>query len=281
MQIEGKKNTITREQGYATGGTLLICALLVLILLFYHITMNKPELSENEIEIMMGDGADGMPAPEETTEPSSTPQTVTTPPAPSPVAQEPQMTAEDPTVAAARAEQIRKRKEEERQQQLERQRRLAERRAEQQRIAEEQRAAAERQAKADKAAALASGAFGGGGTNAQGAGPGGGGSGRTPGNPIGKGSGTVGGNSWSLAGRDIAKFSVPPYVGTQEGQVVVQITVNSDGTVIGTDIKLNGTTITDAATRDACKAAARKVKFTPANRPGNAIGTITYHFKQK
>lgn len=265
--------SFTSEQKWASLWTVVFTTLIVLVLLYFKITMERPELSENEIEIAFGDGAEGSPAPSpaEMSEPFAAPPSASS--AAEPEANEPQLTAEDPSVAAARAEE-RRRRQEERRQQLEAQR------AEQARIAAEQKKAAEEKAKTDKANALASGAFGGGGVT-QGSGPGGGGNATTPGNPLGQGSGNIGNLSWSLAGRDITKWSKPPYVGKQEGKVIVQITVNPQGTVIGADIKLQGTTITDKDIRDACKNAARQARFTSTQRTGNAIGTITYHFKEQ
>lgn len=271
--------SITSEQKWATLWTIVVCGALVLALLYCTLSMQRPLVSENEIEIAFGDGADGMPAPEESQQPSA--------PTPTPVsinnpsADEPLLTAEDPSVVAARQETLRKRREEQRQQQILRQQQLEAQRTEQARIAAEQKAAAERQAKTDKANSLAAGAFGAGGNNAQGNGPGGGGTSTTPGNPLGRGSGNIDGSSWSLAGRDITKWSKPPYVGNQEGRVIVQITVNPQGVVIGADIKLLGTTITDNDIREACKNAARKARFTTTSRSGNAIGTITYTFVQQ
>ncbi len=281
--MPNETTSITSEQKWASLWTIVVCSALVLALLYCTLSMQRPLVSENEIEIAFGDGADGMPAPEESQQPSAPTSTLAS--TNSPTADEPLLTADDPSVAAARQEALRKRREEQRQQQLLRQQQLEAQRAEQARIAAEQKAAAERQAKTDKANSLVAGAFGAGGNNAQGNGPGGGGSSTTPGNPLGRGSGNIDGSSWSLAGRDITNgstnWSKPPYVGNQEGRVIVQITVNPQGVVIGADIKLNGTTITDKDIREACKNAARKARFTTTSRSGNAIGTITYIFKQQ
>ena len=132
------------------------------------------------------------------------------------------------------------------------------------------RAAAEKKAKEDKARALAAGAFGGGGT------------GSTPGNPLGKWSGTSNGQSWSLSGRDlVGSIPKPAYIGNQEGVIIITITVNKNGNVIGTAIG-KGTTISDKALRNECMAKARKIKFNANPKlTGNQIGSVTYRFKSR
>ena len=71
----------------------------------------------------------------------------------------------------------------------------------------------------------------------------------------------------------------PAYTGSQEGKIVVRITVDKTGTVIGTAID-KGTTISEESLRENCKTAARQVKFSSdADAQGNAVGTITYNFK--
>lgn len=159
--------------------------------------------------------------------------------------------------------------------------------------------AAANQAKANKASSAAANAFGrgsGGGVGngtGSGSGSGGGrgtggdgfgngngsgGSGATPGNPLGHGAG--GGNTWTLRGRSLTgTLHKPSYVGSQEGKIVVAITVDKNGVVIATSIT-SGTTITDENQREECKAAARKQRFSPDPRAtGNVVGTITYNFK--
>lgn len=266
--------SFTSEQKWASLWTVVFTTLIVLVLLYFKITMERPEISENEIEIAFGDGAEGSPAPSpaEMSEPFAAPPSASS--VAEPEANEPQLTAEDPSVAAARAEE-RRRRQEERRQQLEAQR------AEQARIAAEQKKAAERQAETNRINALASRAFSGGGAT-QGSGPGGGGNSTTPGNPLGQGTRNIDGVLLHLDGRDVlGLIPKPPYVGKQDGQVIVRITVNPQGTVIGADIKLQGTTITDKDIRDACKAAAKRTKFTPnPNLKNNQIGLLTYKFEK-
>lgn len=264
-------------------GTAVFVILLLLLLLLVKMRHDIIDPPVNQVEVEMdmgdlggtfGDGADGTPAPEVTTPPV---EPITAPtPKPAPPA-EPVMTQEDPSVVAARAE--KKKAEEKRRQELAAEK--AAKAAEQARIAAEQKAAAEKKAKEDKARALAAGAFGKGGTSTSGNGPGGGGTGSTPGNPLGKGSGTSNGHDWSLSGRDlVGLIPRPAYNGDQEGVIIVTITVDKNGNVIGTDIG-KGSTITNQAMRDECKAKARKIKFTANPKAvGNQIGYITYRFKE-
>lgn len=265
--------------------TAVSMILLLILLFFMTINMERPKFTENEIEINFGDGADGAPAPEETTEASSeqaseavtSPATTTTVPDVTPPRAVESMVQEDNSAAIAEQ----KRQKEERRKALEAQR------AEQARIAAEKavaeaaaKAKAERDAKAAKASALTKGAFGGGGTSASGSGPGGGGTGKTPGNPLGRG--TSNGHSWSLAGRTLTGgIPTPAYIGDQEGTIVVSITVNKSGNVIGTDI-YKGTTISDQALRNECREKAKRIKFSAnPSAIGNQVGQITYRFKKR
>lgn len=264
-------------------GTAVFVILLLLLLLLVKMRHDIIDPPVNQVEVEMdmgdlggtfGDGADGTPAPEVTTPPV---EPITAPtPKPAPPA-EPVITQEDPSVVAARAE--KKKAEEKRRQELAAEK--AAKAAEQARIAAEQKAAAEKKAKEDKARALTAGAFGKGGTSTSGNGPGGGGSGKISGNSMGKGSGTSNGHKWNLSGRDIVgSIPTPAYVGDQEGVIIVTITVDKMGNVIGTDIG-KGSTITNQAMRDECKAKARKIKFTANPKAvGNQIGSIIYRFKE-
>ncbi|MBO6005401.1 MAG: hypothetical protein J6P49_00870 [Paludibacteraceae bacterium] len=273
---------LKQAQRVGVAGTTLFVVIMLLILLFVKLKHDIIDPPVNQVEVEMdmgdlggtfGDGAEGSPAPEVTNPPVEP----ITAPTPKPAPAEPVMTQEDPSVVAARAE--KKKAEEKRKQELAAEK--AAKAAEQVRIAAEQKAAAEKKAKEDQAKALAAGAFGKGGTSS-GSGPGGGGSGSTPGNPLGKGSGTSNGQSWSLSGRDlVGSIPKPAYVGNQEGVIIITITVDKSGNVIGTDVG-KGTTISDEALRNECKASARKIKFTTNPKAvGNQIGSITYRFKEK
>ena len=152
----------------------------------------------------------------------------------------------------------------------------AEQRAEQQRIAEEQaRKAAEEQAKRDNANNLMAGMFGNNQQGAQGSGTTQGASQQGSNNPVGHG--TIGGNSWSLAGRSMKKMPKPSTQFNQEGKVVVNIQVNSEGKVMSATVG-EGTTVSDYQTRQVALEAARKAEFSPSENRIQ-VGTITYTFK--
>ena len=263
-------------------GTAVFVILLLLLLLLVKMRHDIIDPPVNQVEVEMdmgdlggtfGDGADGTPAPEVTTPPV---EPITEPtPKPAPPA-EPVMTQEDPSVVAARAE--KKKAEEKRRQELAAEK--AAKAAEQARIAAEQKAAAEKKAKEDKARALTAGAFGKGGTSTSGNGPGGDGTGLKPGNPLGKGKNNPKGVN---IGRDVTNgtFFKPAYNADQEGKIVIRITVDKQGNVIGTDI-IQGTTISDEALRNESKAMARKTKFNADPKaPEKQYGTITYEFKKR
>ena len=93
----------------------------------------------------------------------------------------------------------------------------------------------------------------------------------------------VGGyGTFDLNGRSLGKGGLPrPVYNVQdEGRVVVNITVNSQGRVIQTSI--NGRTNTvNAALRSAALKAAAEAVFNEVDGVNNQMGTITYYFKLK
>ena len=93
----------------------------------------------------------------------------------------------------------------------------------------------------------------------------------------------VGGyGSFSLNGRSIgAGGLLRPAYQKQEGQIVIEITVNWEGIVTKTHIQVKGTNIGDENMRKSAEDAALKAKFE--KKPGSIdqIGTITYRYKLK
>lgn len=86
----------------------------------------------------------------------------------------------------------------------------------------------------------------------------------------------------SLNGRkSIGPLPEPKYKGQQEGQIVIEITVNWEGIVTKTHIQVKGTNIGDENMRKSAEDAALKAKFE--KKPGSIdqIGTITYRYKLK
>ncbi len=149
---------------------------------------------------------------------------------------------------------------------------------------------AEKRAEAEKAAAeLAAqriaGAFGKGskmenkGTGTSGSGV----EGSTEGNSsTGKSTGVGGYGTFDLNGRSLGEGGLPrPVYNVQdEGRVVVTITVDPAGKVIGTSINKRTNTV-NPSLRKAAEDAAKKARFNSVDEVNNQTGTITYYFKLK
>ena len=261
--------------------TALIMALLFLLL--WYVAIDAPRETEEEgIEVAFGDSEDGGGSEPEAVPMPTQPIAQTPPPAPQAPSENDLMVQDDEeslALAKQREEERKKRAEQEeliRKQREEQARLEAEQRAEQQRIAEEQaRKAAEEQEKRDNANNLMAGMFGNNQQGAQGSGTTQGASQQGSNNPVGHG--TIGGNSWSLAGRSMKKMPKPSTQFNQEGKVVVNIQVNSEGKVMSATVG-EGTTVSDYQTRQVALEAARKAEFSPSENRIQ-VGTITYTFK--
>lgn len=96
----------------------------------------------------------------------------------------------------------------------------------------------------------------------------------------GKTSGVGGYGTFDLNGRSLGEGGLPRpvYNVQEEGRVVVTITVNPAGQVIGTSINKRTNTV-NAALRKAAEEAARKARFNQVDGVNNQTGTITYYFK--
>ena len=160
----------------------------------------------------------------------------------------------------------------------------AEKRAEAERLAAEKKKAEEKAA-AEAAAKRVAGAFGKGsqigskGTGTTGEGI----QGSPTGNAAeGKSTGVGGYGTFDLNGRSLGPGGLPrPIYNVQdEGRVVVTITVNPAGQVIGTSINKRTNTM-NAALRKAAEDAARKARFNTVDGVNNQTGTITYYCKLK
>ena len=101
----------------------------------------------------------------------------------------------------------------------------------------------------------------------------------TPGNEL---PGNGGYGSFDLQGRELGEEGLPrPAYNTQdEGRVVVTITVNPKGEVIGTQINKR-TNTNNPLLRKAALDAARKARFNSIDGIENQTGTIIYYFKLK
>ena len=144
--------------------------------------------------------------------------------------------------------------------------------------AERERKAAEEAAKKKVANAFGKGAQMGGskGTSASGTGT----EGSKDGNSsTGAKTGTGGYGTFDLGGRSLGTGSLPKpaYNVPEEGRVVVNITVNPAGVVIGTSINPQTNTV-NSTLRKAAEDAAKKARFNTVEGPNNQTGTITYYF---
>ena len=160
----------------------------------------------------------------------------------------------------------------------------AEKKAEAERLAAEKKKAEEKAA-AEAAAKRVAGAFGkgtqignkGNGTTGSGI------EGSPTGNAAeGKSTGVGGYGTFDLNGRSLGPGGLPrPVYNVQdEGRVVVTITVNPAGQVIGTSINKRTNTV-NASLRKAAEDAAKKARFNAVDGVNNQTGTITYYFKLK
>lgn len=96
----------------------------------------------------------------------------------------------------------------------------------------------------------------------------------------GKMTGTGGYGTFDLNGRSLGEGGLPRpvYNVQEEGRVVITITVNPAGQVIGTSINKRTNTV-NAALRKAAEDAAKKARFNRVEGVNNQTGTITYYFK--
>jgi len=129
------------------------------------------------------------------------------------------------------------------------------------------------------------------GTGGSGGGTGGGnGTGNGTGNGAGTGSGSGGGNGsgngkgngagYALSGRIAISKPRPDYNCNEEGTVVVQITVDKNGTVTDAKPGARGTTNTASCLSSQAKVAAMNTKWNAsADGTEKQVGTITYIFK--
>ncbi len=117
------------------------------------------------------------------------------------------------------------------------------------------------------------------GTGGSGGGNGGGnGTGNGPGDGPGSGPGSGGGIKFSLTGRSFIKPPALPKDTKEEGKVVVNITVDSEGNVIEADPNGRGTTTSSALLKAKARQAAMATKFNIDGKVPEQHGTITIIF---
>ncbi len=107
---------------------------------------------------------------------------------------------------------------------------------------------------------------------------GGNGTGDGPGDGPGKGPGTGGGIKFSLTGRSFIKPPTLPKDTKEEGKVVVNITVDSEGNVTEADPNGRGTTTSSALLKAKARQAAMATKFNIDGKVPEQHGTITIIF---
>ncbi|MDR2475089.1 MAG: TonB family protein [Bacteroidales bacterium] len=265
-----KKNRL-----YGLIASAAVHGMILLWLLFTYLSTHMPPVlppvyvasggNGNFVAVYQPNGnAAAPPKPAEPQE-KSAPQPTTLPPTEpqaKPKPQKPLITQEHERTAAI--EDAKKQAAERRRQETERQT------AARQREAEAERKRRAEAAKADAINRMAAGAFGQGAAASGAAGASGRGTTNTPGAG---GAGT----SFSLDGRTAEGLPRPAAVISEEGRIVVSITVNPNGNVIYAEITA-GTNISDAGMRRSALEAARRSKFNSIPASNNQTGTITYKY---
>jgi outer membrane biosynthesis protein TonB len=95
----------------------------------------------------------------------------------------------------------------------------------------------------------------------------------------GGGKGTGGNGNYQLGNRNALTKPKPNYTCNEQGTVVVQITVNKSGKVIGANAGVRGTTNTAGCLLEQAKIAALNTKWeADADAPDKQIGKIIYNF---
>lgn len=285
-------------------GSLIFFVVLLLILLFCSLSRIVPD-SEEGLAVSLGVdevGGEGFfePTPASEIEEPVESATAAETPTSEPIAGNEDLVTQD-IEESYQAPEVKK-KVEKTQEQIERERKLAEEKKKKEaELKEKKRLEAEAKAKreaeermAEEIRQKAKNVFGGNGSGGLGnadnsTGNGGGGSTGSAGNVNGdtNNSGTKGsaksgsGVSWSLGGRSlVGELSKPQCRMTEEGEIVMQITVDKDGNVISAE-PVRGTKVVDQAMREAARKAAMKAKFNPNPKGNNQVGTITYKFSYK
>lgn len=289
------------------GSTIFHMVLLILLMVLGLSSMPR---EEEGILVDFGDGLTGMgasepirsqPAGEQNKQPTNQPEPVSPPLATTPETSEETVNTQDfeeaPAISEeekAKQEAEKKRLEEERkrQEEIERQKRIEEekRRQEelerQRKLEEERKRQEELERKAKEARNKVANAFSktdGTGTS-QGEAGGSGNQGAPGGEPgLGTYTGTGKGKSGSgfdLSGRSLSgALPKPEYNIQEEGIVVVEITVDRNGNVVGAQPILKGTTTQNSYLWRVAKEAAMKARFnSDPDAPAYQKGTITYHF---
>ena len=249
-------------------GALLVHVVVIALLILVGFTL--PEQSEEGgVPVMMGETPDAWGAAD--------PSLVEVETMPEEAEQE-MLTQEDEETVAIKS------KAEEKKKEVKKPEKSAAEKAEEARKLAAEKAERERKAAEEAARKRVAGAFGKGAQmGSKGATEGTGVQGSPTGNSSeGATAGTGGYGTFNLGGRSIGEGGLPrPVYNVQdEGKVVVTITVNPAGQVIGTSINRQTNTV-NPALRKAAEDAAKKARFNTVSGLSNQTGTITYYFNLK
>ena len=257
-------------------GALLVHVVVIALLILVGFTL--PEQSEEGgVPVMMGETPDAWGAADPSLVEVETMPEETAPEMPEEAEQE-MLTQEDEETVAIKP------KAEEKKKEVKKPEKSAAEKAEEARKLAAEKAERERKAAEEAARKRVAGAFGKGAQmGSKGATEGTGVQGSPTGNSSeGATAGTGGYGTFNLGGRSIGEGGLPrPVYNVQdEGKVVVTITVNPAGQVIGTSINRQTNTV-NPALRKAAEDAAKKARFNTVSGLSNQMGTITYYFNLK
>ena len=257
-------------------GALLVHVVVIALLILVGFTL--PEQSEEGgVPVMMGEMPDAWGAADPSLVEVETMPEETAPEMPEEAEQE-MLTQEDEETVAIKP------KAEEKKKEVKKPEKSAAEKAEEARKLAAEKAERERKATEEAARKRVAGAFGKGAQmGSKGATEGTGVQGSPTGNSSeGATAGTGGYGTFNLGGRSIGEGGLPrPVYNVQdEGKVVVTITVNPAGQVIGTSINRQTNTV-NPALRKAAEDAAKKARFNTVSGLSNQTGTITYYFNLK
>ena len=120
-------------------------------------------------------------------------------------------------------------------------------------------------------------------STSEGTGEGKGNQGNPAGDPAGSHEGTgqgTSGNSFDLSGRRlVGGLPKPSYDVSEQGRVIVEITVNKAGKVVKAAFRSKGSTTSNSVLVNAALRAARQARFSVGEGEDLQTGTITYNFR--
>lgn len=268
---------LNKEQMHGVVGTVIVHIILLLILLL--VVIDKPIPKEEQgVPVVLGNVQRSKGDAYTYTEVKVAPQ-----PAPKPVQPKPVKSKADPLITQTAEKTVALNSGEKKKQEVKKPEKTPEQLEAERKAREEERKRQEAEKMARETNAKIAGAFGKGttmtdkGVSDEGKGN----EGSVEGNEntgVTKGAGGYG--TFDLAGRTLGKGGLPrpEYNVQDEGRVVVNITVNPNGTVISASINQRTNTI-NKSLRDAALKAARKAVFNSVATVDNQMGTITYYFK--